>query len=233
MIPGAGGSAWYWSRVTPALEAAGHAAIAVDLPGDDETAGLPEYCDLVTAAAQPRTDTDDLVLVAQSMGGFTAPLVCNRIPVSRLVLTNPMIPVPGETAGEWWDATGAVTARQEAARVADYPMDFDLQEYFLHDVAPEMAAEGEPYQRGEADRAFASVCDFATWPDIPIAVISGGDDRFFPVAFQQRLARERLGVEPYVIAGGHLMALSNPQGLADLLLRLAADDAGPAALRSH
>ena len=32
LIPGAGGSAWYWHRVVAALEARGHEAIAVALP---------------------------------------------------------------------------------------------------------------------------------------------------------------------------------------------------------
>ena len=39
-IPGAGGSAWVWNRVTRLLVDAGREAIAVDLPGDDGTAGL-------------------------------------------------------------------------------------------------------------------------------------------------------------------------------------------------
>ena len=46
-IPGAGGAAWYWHRVLPLLEQGGHEAIAVDLPGDDEHAGLRTYADLV------------------------------------------------------------------------------------------------------------------------------------------------------------------------------------------
>ena len=50
LIPGAGGVAWYWHRVVPLLQAAGHEAIAVDLPGDDPAAGLPEYARLVEAA---------------------------------------------------------------------------------------------------------------------------------------------------------------------------------------
>ena len=50
LIPGAGGSAWYWHRVVPLLRAAGHEAAAVDLPGDDETAGLPAYARLAAAA---------------------------------------------------------------------------------------------------------------------------------------------------------------------------------------
>ncbi len=31
LIPGAGGAAWYWHRVVPLLQEAGHEAIAVDL----------------------------------------------------------------------------------------------------------------------------------------------------------------------------------------------------------
>src|SRR3954454_24350290 len=83
LIPGAGGAAWYWHRVLPLLED----AIAVDLPADDESAGLPEYVDLVVAAAG---DASDVVLVAQSMGAFTALPACSRVPVSRLVLLNAM-----------------------------------------------------------------------------------------------------------------------------------------------
>jgi hypothetical protein len=40
LIPGADGSAGYWSLVAPRLERAGHGAIALDLPADDPQAGL-------------------------------------------------------------------------------------------------------------------------------------------------------------------------------------------------
>jgi len=66
LIPGAGGAAWYWHRVVPELRARGHEAVAVDLPGADESAGLPEYADAVVAAIGGR---HDVVVVAQSMGG--------------------------------------------------------------------------------------------------------------------------------------------------------------------
>src|SRR5882724_606125 len=97
MIPGAGGTAWYWSRVVPLLERAGHAAIAVDLPGDDESAGLAEYTDLVTAAIDEHTDGRGVALVAQSLGGFTAAMVCAVATVESLTLVNAMIPIPHET----------------------------------------------------------------------------------------------------------------------------------------
>ena len=91
--------------------------------------------------------------------------------------------------------------------------------YFLHDVDPEVAAEGEPYQRSEADIAFGSACDFEAWPAIGIRVLVGDDDRFFPVGLQRRVARDRLGVEADVLPGGHLLPLAQPRLVADYLLR--------------
>jgi alpha-beta hydrolase superfamily lysophospholipase len=215
LVPGAGGSAWVWSRVTPLLVDAGHDAIAVDLPGDDETAGLPRYAELVVDAIGARSD---VVLVAGSLGGFTAPLVCEQVPVHELVLVNAMIPVPGETARDWWAHTGALQAQADAARAGGYGA-FDPATYFLHDVDAEVAAEGAQHQRVEADIAFESVCDFTAWPAAGIRVLAGTDDRFFPVSLQRRVARDRLGVEADTIPGGHLLPLVQPRLSADYLLR--------------
>jgi pimeloyl-ACP methyl ester carboxylesterase len=215
LVPGAGGSSWVWSRVTRLLVDAGHEAIAVDLPGDDETAGLPRYAELVADAIGSRAE---VVLVAGSLGGFTAPLVCEQAPVRELVLVNAMIPNPGETARDWWAHTGAVEAQDEAARAGGYGP-FDAASYFLHDVDADIAAEGESFQRSEADIAFESVCDFTAWPPIRIRVLAGEDDRFFPVELQRRVARDRLGVEADVIPGGHLLPLVQPRLVADYLLQ--------------
>ena len=215
LIPGAGGTAWYWHLVEPLLRDAGHEAIAVDLPGDDPAAGLPEYTDLVVGAIGGR---GNVTLVAQSLGGFTAPLVAAKIPVRSLVFVNAMIPVPGETPGAWWDNTGWLEARSAAAVRGGYGTEFDLAVYFLHDVPPEVAESGAAYQRPEADVVFGSVCDFGCWPDVPIRAVAGADDRFFPAAFQRALARDRLGSEADVLPGGHLIALSQPERLAAYLL---------------
>ena len=156
--------------------------------------------------------------MAQSLGGFTAPLVCDRAPVDLLVLLNAMIPEPGETAGDWWDNTGVTPARDAAAQAGGYPPGYDLETYFLHDVPPEIAAAGEPYQKPEAEIAFSQPCDIKEWPGVPTRVVAGRDDRFFPAAFQRRVARDRLGLETDEVPGGHLAALSYPAELADRLL---------------
>jgi Alpha/beta hydrolase family len=223
LIPGAGGAAaWYWHRVVPLLERAGHAAIPVDLPGPDERAGLPEYAELVSAAVTGSGTGQDVVLVAQSLGGFTAPLAAARVPVGAIVLVNAMIPGPGETAGQWWENTGSSQARTEAAERGGYPVEFDEAAYFLHDVPADVVAAGADQKHAESDAVFGTPCDFAAWPAVPTRVVAGADDRLFPVGFQQAVARERLGIEADVLPGGHLIALSQPDRLADYLLGVSA-----------
>ncbi|MDP9116392.1 MAG: alpha/beta hydrolase [Actinomycetota bacterium] len=217
LVPGAGGVAWYFSRLDPLLEQADHEAIAIDLPGDDDSAGLSEYANIIQTAIGERRD---VVLVAQSLGGFPAAVVAQRAALKAIVFLNAMIPNPGEAAAAWWGNTDSAAARTEAAKRNGYSPEFDLETYFLHDVDPGVAAEGEPYQRNETDTVFDEACEFATWPDVPIHVVAGADDRFFPVEFQQRVARERLGVKATVLPGGHLMALSQPKALADYLVSL-------------
>jgi pimeloyl-ACP methyl ester carboxylesterase len=214
LIPGAGGRAWYWHRAVPLIRAAGHEPIAVDLPGDDSQAGLATYADIVAHATAGRRD---VVLVAQSLAGFTVPLVCARVSVRLVVFVNAMIPKPGETAGAWWEATGALEARKQTAVRHGYSAEFDVETYFLHDVSREVLRAG-PEPREETEAVFAEPCDFERWPDIPIHVLAGRSDRFFPIEFQRRVARDRLGKEVDEINGGHLVALSNAEVLTDRLL---------------
>jgi pimeloyl-ACP methyl ester carboxylesterase len=201
----------------PLLEEAGHPAIAVDLPADDPRAGLRDYAELVADAIGGR---GNVVLVAQSLGGFTAPLVCGRASIGRLVFVNAMIPRPGETAGEWWSNTGAVEARLAAADAGGYARDFDVQTYFFHDV-PDAVVRGGPRPREQAQRIFTERCEFEGWPAVPIHVVASEGDRLFPLELQKRVARERLGMEVEAVAGGHLAALSNPGGMSKILRSIA------------
>jgi pimeloyl-ACP methyl ester carboxylesterase len=213
LIPGASGRAWYWHLVAPRLAAHGHRAIAVELPADDDTKGLPDYAQAVLDAAGT---TSGVVIVAASLGAFTAPLVVGPLQATAVVLVNPMIPQPGETPGAWWGNTGAVEARSVHASRLGYPVEFDPRSYLLHDVPPEILATSTP--KGEqSQRPFRDACTFSAWP-AAITVIAARDDRFLPVEFQQQLARDRLGVEPVVIPGGHLVALSQPDELTAAIL---------------
>lgn len=216
LIPGAGGDAWYWHLVAAELRERGHEAVPVDLPANDDSAGLSEYADAVIGAIGDRTN---LVLVAQSLGGFTAPLVCERVPVDLLVMLNAMVPSPGESPGDWWTNTGHSQARREQAERDGRDLDAeDMRDFFFHDVSPEVTAEawtrGEPSQSA---RPFALPWPLTEWPGVPTRFLQARGDRFFPVEFQRRVVRERLGMIPDEMDGGHLVALSRPEELASRL----------------
>jgi pimeloyl-ACP methyl ester carboxylesterase len=216
LVPGAGGDAWSWHRLVAELEARGHGAVAVDLPATDDDAGLDAYAATVVAAIGDRRP---VVLVAQSMAGLVVPLVCARAEVALVVLVNAMIPVPGETGGAWWTATGHAEAFAElaAAQGRSTTDDLDPREVFLHDLPPEALAAA--LERGPVDQSARPFDDVSPgWPDVATHAVAGRDDRFFPVAFQRRVARQRLGLDPEVVPGGHLLALANPTGLADALV---------------
>ena len=139
LIHGAGSTTWYWHLVGPELERRGHDVVAVDLPCDDDSAGFPEYADVVVDAIGDRSD---VILVAQSLAGFTAPLVCDRVAVDLIVLVAAMVPAPGESAGEWWANTGQEQAqREQAEREGRDPDDDDPVTVFLHDLPPELIAD--------------------------------------------------------------------------------------------
>ena len=218
LIPGAGGDAFDWNWVVPLLEERGHDVVAVDLPAGDESAGIDEYADTVIAAIGNRVAP---VLVAQSMGGFTAAAVAERTPVSLIVFVNAMVPIPGETAGEWWAATRQAAAERAAAIAdgRDPDADFDVVETFLHDVPAERVAEvmARPVPT-QSNRPFgSSVGD--QWKHVPMRAIAGSLDRLFPLPMMQAMYRERLGIEPDVIESGHMTGHSRPEELVGLIAR--------------
>jgi pimeloyl-ACP methyl ester carboxylesterase len=226
LIHGAGSDSWYWHRVVPLLEERGHEAVAVDLPCDDDSAGLDDYADEVVAAIGDRPG-DDLVLVAQSLAGFTAPLVYTRRPAALMVLVAAMVPRPGESAGEWWEGTGQPAAqRAQAERDGRDPDDDDPVELFLHDVPDGVAAESVHHVRPQSGTVFEQPWPLPAWPDGPTRFLLCRDDRLFPADFQRRVVPERLGLVPDEMDGGHLPALARPAELAARLDAYAAAISG-------
>ena len=139
LIHGAGDDGWYWHLVEAELPARGHAAVAPDLPADDDSLGLDDYADAVVEAIGDRRD---LVVVGQSFGAFTAPLVADRLRADPLVLVAGMIPSPGEPPGDWWENTGYSDAvREQAARDGGLTGNQDPYVSFYHDVPRSLADE--------------------------------------------------------------------------------------------
>jgi pimeloyl-ACP methyl ester carboxylesterase len=221
LIHGGGDVGWYWHLVVAELRQRGHDAVAPDLPCDDNAATLREYTDTVVDAIGDRTD---LVVVGQSYGGFTAPLVAERVPVDLLVLVAAMVPAPGETPAEWWNNTGYRQAVQEQAERDDGKTGSDDPFVsFYHDVPRAIAEEAVRRERSESEAAYHSPWPLDAWPAVPTRFVLCSEDRFFPPDFMRRVVTERLAIEPVEIAAGHCVALSRPRELTDILVGYAAD----------
>ena len=221
LIPGAGVDPRIYGMTIEQLAGLGHRGVAPPLPLDDPDATPSDHADAV-ATAVPRAD--DLVVAAQSLGAFTGPLVTPRVSVAKLVLGAPMIPRPGETAGEWWANTGHAEAiadvRERHGPMSDWGAEA-FADVFLHDVDPDVARRSKRYHGAPGPGMFGEPWPLERWPDVPVRVLAPRDDRLFPLEFQRRVARERLGLEIDEMAGGHLPMLSRPRELAKRLVELA------------
>jgi pimeloyl-ACP methyl ester carboxylesterase len=220
LIHGGGDVGWYWHLVEAELRQRGHDVVAPDLPCEDDTAGLQNYADTVVDAIGGR---GDLVVVGHSFGGFTAPLVADRLPVEALVLVAGMVPAPGESPAQWWHNTGyGQAAEEQARRDGGLTGSEDPFVAFYHDVPRALAEEALSKERSESSTAYHDPWPLSAWPAVPTRFVLCREDRFFPADFMRRVVAERLAIEPDEITAGHCVALSRPQELAGLLVGYAA-----------
>ena len=216
LIHGGGDVGWYWHLVEAELRERAHDVVAPDLPSDDDSADLGTYADTVVDAIGQR---GDVVVVGQSYGGFTAPLVADRLEAQVLVLVAGMIPVPGEAPADWWDNTGYRQAVEEQAqRDGGLTGNEDPFVAYFHDVPRALAEEALSRGRSESEAAYHQPWPLETWPDVPTRFVLCTEDRFFPPGFMREVVSTRLGITPDEITAGHCVALSRPKELADRLV---------------
>lgn len=222
LIHGAGDVGWYWHLVEDELRPQGHEVVAPDLPCDDDTAGLPEYADVVISSIPAGSE---VVVVGQSFGAFTATLVADRIDADLLVLVAGMVPAPGEKPEDWFAATGWEASDRELPRPEGADgADDEPTDVFYHDVPAALAAEARRRGRDQADTPGTSPWPLTSWPAIPTRFVLCTEDRLFPPTFMRRVVADRLAIAPDEIAAGHCVALSKPKELAGMLAGYLAPD---------
>jgi len=205
LVHGAGDVGWYWHLVERELRARGHATVAPDLPIEDDDASLEDNAQVVVHAIEAIPDRRELVVVGQSFGGYVAPIVAERAGADRLILVAGMIPLPGESADEMWEATGW---RMPRGGVVDL---------FYGDVDPELAAAAMSRERRQSESTGREPWPLPAWPDVPTQFILCRNDRFFPASWLRPVVRERLHIEADEIDSGHTPALSHPTELVELM----------------
>jgi pimeloyl-ACP methyl ester carboxylesterase len=222
LIPGAGADPRVYGATIEALRELGHEGIAPPLPLEEAAATPSDHAEAIIAALgdpPPRP----LVVVGQSLGAYSATIAAARLRPARLILLAPMIPAPGETAGQWWEGTGHGEAIAPLTARLGSPSEWDeaaMAEVFYHDVDEATLAASAEYEGVPSEGLFEEPLPLETWPDVPTTVLIPRGDRLFPLEFQRRVARERLGLEIEEMEGGHLPFLSRPGELAQRLVEL-------------
>jgi hypothetical protein len=220
LIHGAGDVGWYWHLVEDELRARGHQTIAPDLPAGDDTLTLHDYRDAAVDALHASAEqVSDLVVVGQSFGAFTAPLVADRLQAAVLVLVAGMVPAPAEPPDDWWGNVGFAAAVAEQATIDDgLTGNADPFIAFYADVPRPLAEEALSKERAHPSAAAGTApWPLDRWPDVSTRSVVCAQDRFLPADLQRRLAHDRLGIVPEEIDSGHCVALSRPVELADVL----------------
>ena len=198
-IHGAGDVGWYWHLVEAELRTRDHVTVAPDLPIEDDLAGLAEYAaTVVDAILDPR----DLVVVAQSFGGYVALVGADQCPADRPRGRDD--PSRGDSRGD----------------VHEHPMGASRSDFHTHGLLPRcprrLADEGHEPGRGAILDTWAGPMATASLARIPTRFNAlPRDDRFFPEQRLRTVIRDRRDQDERVQAG--CPALRHPHELLRLL----------------
>jgi hypothetical protein len=91
-------------------------------------------------------------------------------------------------------------------------------EVFYHDCPRELGVEAAGYLRPQFWRHTQETTPLREWPAVRSTYVLCREDRALNPDWSRRVARERLGVEPIEIDGGHSPFLARPAVLSNVLL---------------
>ena len=221
LVHGAFRGGWAWQRVRPALVAAGHDVHAPSLPGCGERAGevgrvrsLDVWVDELEALVLAE-DLHDVALVGHSQGGLVTTALAARLPerLRCLVHLDAAVPDPGERALDLGPETNVEPPREA--------------------VVPFRPLSADPVAGLDAATASwvnARLTATPVGPSLdPVPAVPDGVRQHHvfcagtPAGYPSTVTRDRLdrrGVGYEVLDAGHDAALTAPDLVADLLLRL-------------
>lgn len=208
-----------WKLLRPELENHGHNVITVDLPTNEPQSSATRYADVIVQTLdQTHYEMSDVVVVAHSASGMFLPLVAARRPVSHMVFLAALVPKLGTSILEQFRIDPGML---NSEWVGKNPVDDDVARQFLfHDCAPDIIEWALTTRRlMNAQEAMREVCPLDSWPRVTSSYVVCVEDRTISPLWSRQIARERLGIEPIELPGGHCPYVSRPSELADVLIR--------------
>lgn len=231
LIPGAMHGRWTWDRIVPRLEAAGHEAIAPDLPGmgtnqsiavDEVT--LADWGDFV--AGLVRKAKAPVILAGHSRGGLVIGEAAERVPelLAGLIYVTALLVPPGQCLA---DVTGhrpdPDAPPMEPAQLAAL-----AKAQFYSGCTPEDADWAIANLHREPLRVMHE-CATVTpqrWGRVPRAFIECSEDRVLTLA-KQREMQQAAPCDPVMtLATDHSPFLCAPEALAEAMLAIGERFAG-------
>ncbi|HMG33895.1 MAG TPA: alpha/beta hydrolase [Blastocatellia bacterium] len=211
-----------WKLVVRELERRGHRALTPAFHLDKTDEGAAWHADtIVDALKSSGHDPSSVICVAHSAAGIYLPIIADRWPARRMVFLAAVIPRPGISIR---DQLRADPSMFNPAWIGKNPMEVDVALEFVFHDCPASRLEWALSTRVlfYAKRAIEEACPLSTWPAVPASYIVCTEDRTISPAWQRRVAREWLNVEPVEISSGHAPLVSQPEALAEVLDGLAA-----------
>ncbi|MGE0253743.1 MAG: alpha/beta fold hydrolase [Alphaproteobacteria bacterium] len=242
LVHGAWQGAWAWERLLPHLEAAGFAAVAVDLPGNGTDATPPGAVDTYLYGRHVAAIADALdgpvVLVGHSMGGTAVAQACEYMarPPALAVYLAAFLLRDGESVMDFYAANLQPWMRGAHARVT-HSADGLLSsidprsaiEVFYNTCAPSDAAiaasrlTAQP-EGGRRTRLQLSAARFGRVKRIYVETLR---DRSVFVELQRAMHGASACAEVHALDTDHAPQLSAPSQLARLLVDCVVRQLGP------
>ncbi|MFC4216118.1 alpha/beta fold hydrolase [Pseudophaeobacter arcticus] len=230
LIHGSCHGAWCWRDVIPALEARGHSARAITLPGHDDgrdpaTVTLKETAEAIVAASTPET-----IVLGHSWAGYPITAAAEIAPKAMrgLIYLCAYVPVCGQSLIDMRKAGPRQTIGTAAIKHPDgasYTIDLaEAPRLFYQDCPAEAVAYALPRLCAQPILPQETPLELTdAWKNTPKAYIRCTNDQTIPPEYQAQMVADWPRNTVHEMQCSHSPFFADPEGLAELIGHIAKD----------
>jgi len=213
LVHGAWADGSCWSKIIPTLGAKGFRTTAVQLP----LTSLDE--DVATVKRALALEDGPVLLVGHSYGGAVITEAGTDSKVTGLVYAAAFAPDAGESAGSLLASVPPSPVAGELRPDADGFLKITkagMYESFAQDLSESEKAALFAAQAPTNGKALGGNITIPAWKTKSASYIVATNDRAIPPGLQETMSR-RIGAKTTSVASGHVVMLSNPDKVVDVI----------------